>query len=238
VRDSYAADAEEKRDAAVKYATSAINKQKKKGKAAAGGGGNAFFDEVKTVQVYNQQNCTTRIPMHQDLDWNWTSVREEGVLVGDQVNAIPMQYSNRYSLFYPIRHGRLNVVQGEDGIGSTRRALDALEDIFKVIVKKVMPKAKSASEEEDNDDHEDEDDTRLSKYAVVLVIPDSFSKRETLDLVSLLLDRIGFGAVGLHLESVLSCFGAGVSSACVLDIGAQKTIVSCVKDGIVVPNSV
>jgi actin-related protein 8 len=77
----------------------------------------------------------------------------------------------------------------------------------------------------------------MSKYAVVLAIPDAFSKREITDIVSLLLDRMGFGAVGLHLESVLSCFGAGVSSACVLDIGAQKTMITCVKDGLIVPNS-
>jgi actin-related protein 8 len=32
-------------------------------------------------------------------------------------------------------------------------------------------------------------------------------------------------------ESVCATFGAGVSSACVVDIGDQKVSVSCVEDG-------
>ena len=37
----------------------------------------------------------------------------------------------------------------------------------------------------------------------------------------------------MHQQSVLSCFGAGVSSGCVIDIGSQKTSVCCVKDGVI-----
>lgn len=33
-------------------------------------------------------------------------------------------------------------------------------------------------------------------------------------------------------ESVCATFGAGVSYACVVDVGDQKTTVSCVEDGI------
>lgn len=33
-------------------------------------------------------------------------------------------------------------------------------------------------------------------------------------------------------ESVCATFGAGVSSACVVDIGDQKTAISCVEDGL------
>lgn len=33
-------------------------------------------------------------------------------------------------------------------------------------------------------------------------------------------------------ESVCACFGSGISTACVVDVGAQKTAVCCVEDGL------
>ena len=39
---------------------------------------------------------------------------------------------------------------------------------------------------------------------------------------------IGWRKVYLHIESVMACFGAAVSSACVVDIGHEKISVCCV----------
>jgi actin-related protein 8 len=41
--------------------------------------------------------------------------------------------------------------------------------------------------------------------------------------------------VFFHQESVCATFGSGVSSACVVDVGDQKTSVSCVEDGLCQP---
>ncbi len=39
-------------------------------------------------------------------------------------------------------------------------------------------------------------------------------------------------AVVVHQESVCVTFGSGLSSACVVDVGDQKTSVCCVEDGV------
>lgn len=38
-------------------------------------------------------------------------------------------------------------------------------------------------------------------------------------------------------ESVCSTFGCGLSSACVVDVGDEKTSICCVEDGLLVPNT-
>lgn len=39
-------------------------------------------------------------------------------------------------------------------------------------------------------------------------------------------------AVVVHQESVCATLGSGLSSACVVDVGDQKTSVCCVEDGV------
>lgn len=48
---------------------------------------------------------------------------------------------------------------------------------------------------------------------------------------------IGWRKVYLHIESVLACFGAAVSSACVVDIGHEKISVCCVDEGVIMPQT-
>ena len=38
-------------------------------------------------------------------------------------------------------------------------------------------------------------------------------------------------------ESVCATFGSGLPSACIVDVGDQKTSISCVEDGVSIPNS-
>lgn len=38
-------------------------------------------------------------------------------------------------------------------------------------------------------------------------------------------------------ESVTAAIGAGLTTACVVDVGHEKTVVSCVEDGIAIPGS-
>lgn len=44
-------------------------------------------------------------------------------------------------------------------------------------------------------------------------------------------------AIIVHQESVCAAFGSGLSSACVVDVGDQKTSVCCVEDGVSHRNS-
>ena len=55
--------------------------------------------------------------------------------------------------------------------------------------------------------------------------------------MNLLLDKIGFGSCFFVQDHVAATFGAGLGYACVVDVGDQKTSVSCVEDGISQPNT-
>lgn len=95
--------------------------------------------------------------------------------------------------------------------------------------------------------------TEFSNYSAVLVIPDLFEKTYVNEMTRLLFQDMGFGKVAYlqvsplsslsHTantyiqESVSATFGAGLSHACVLDVGAQTTTIACVDEGAIIPDS-
>ena len=70
------------------------------------------------------------------------------------------------------------------------------------------------------------------QYKAVLVIPDIYNRRYLKELVGLLLGPLGFGGCFLVQDHVAATFGAGLGAACVVDLGDQKTSVSCVEDAL------
>ncbi len=78
--------------------------------------------------------------------------------------------------------------------------------------------------------------TKLKQYKAVLVIPDLYDKVYVENFIELLL-QMSFQGVAVIQESLASTYGAGVSSACVIDIGAKTTKVSCIDEGMIIPNS-
>lgn len=52
-------------------------------------------------------------------------------------------------------------------------------------------------------------------------------------VVSMLFERTGFKSILLHQESVLSTYAMALQTACVVDIGATKTTVCCIEEGII-----
>jgi actin-related protein 8 len=72
----------------------------------------------------------------------------------------------------------------------------------------------------------------LKHYRAVLVIPDIYNRLFLKELVSLLLTHLGFGGCFLLQDHVAATFGAGLGAACVVDLGDQKTSVSCVEDAL------
>lgn len=69
-------------------------------------------------------------------------------------------------------------------------------------------------------------------YRAVLVIPDIYNRLFLKELVGLLLIQLGFGGCFLLQDHVAATFGAGLGAACVVDLGDQKTSVSCVEDAL------
>lgn len=56
-------------------------------------------------------------------------------------------------------------------------------------------------------------------------------------MTDLILHTIGFRQLWLQQEAVCTTFGAGISTGCVVDVGAKKTSIACVEEGLVLAES-
>lgn len=72
----------------------------------------------------------------------------------------------------------------------------------------------------------------MKYYYAVLIIPDIYNRKHLKELTTLLLQRMGFNSCFLIQDHVAATFGSGLGYACVIDVGDQKTSISCVEDGI------
>lgn len=143
----------------------------------------------------------------------WTKTENQpAIIVGQE--ALYVKPTDNYDLHWPMRRGRLNIHPGPGG--TVTAVLADIETIWATAIQK----------------HLDIPLKDLKMYKAILLIPDVFNHKHTKLLANLLLERLGFGSAILHQESVCASFGSGVSSACVVDIGDQKTSVCCVEDGI------
>lgn len=76
-----------------------------------------------------------------------------------------------------------------------------------------------------------------SNINIMLVLPNIYSKTYVETMMEILLVRLNFKNVAFIQEALASSFGAGLSSSCIVDIGARGIHISCVEDGVVVEHS-
>lgn len=74
-------------------------------------------------------------------------------------------------------------------------------------------------------------------YSVVLVVPDFGDRTYVQDMANIILNIMGFKEIAIHQESYCAIFSAGMSSACVVDIGAQQSSVTVIEEGMVNPDT-
>lgn len=169
------------------------------------------------VANFNARTVPENIPDHNDpYRVEWTGVEEDkrSYYTGDAAIKIPP--GSGYVLRWPIRNGRFN----EDDYKTQQQLLG---DISLILV----------------DALERELDINFKQYRehnVVLLIPDLYDRAYVVSMVQLLLD-MGFGNVCILQESIAATFGAGISVGCIVDVGAQKTSISCVEEGMIIPDS-
>ena len=72
----------------------------------------------------------------------------------------------------------------------------------------------------------------LSQYRAVLLLPALYRRPLVKHYLHLLLTHMGFGGAFVLQDHVAATFGAGLGYACVVDVGDQKTSISCVEDGV------
>ncbi|CAD5115283.1 DgyrCDS4276 [Dimorphilus gyrociliatus] len=143
--------------------------------------------------------------------------KEPEYIVGSE--ALLLSPDAPYNIHWPVKCGRLNLHSKVNG-GITGVQSD-LTDIWKWVLENPM---KLTPEER-------------RKSRVVVVVPDIFERIYISTIVGILLDQLEFTEVFLHQEAVCSALGVGVISACVIDMGDQKTSITCVDDGIALRNS-
>lgn len=173
---------------------------------------------------YNKRQPPDTIPMHNDpLQIEWTEIPSNAGdapshICGNAALRIP-DYSNpRYRLFWPLRRGWYN-----ENEYPTKKAL--FDDIA-VIIEEALTSQLGIRQKRD-----------LTQYSCVFVIPDLYERSYVIQTLEMLIKTFGFGRVSFIQESLAATFGAGFIASCVVDVGAQKTSICCVEEGMCLENS-
>ncbi|XP_010904571.1 actin-related protein 9 [Elaeis guineensis] len=74
-------------------------------------------------------------------------------------------------------------------------------------------------------------------YSAILVVPETFDNREIKEMLSIVLRDLRFSSAVVHQEGLAAAFGNGLSTACVVNMGAQVTSVICIEDGVALPST-
>lgn len=155
------------------------------------------------------------IPDHNDPGRiEWTEPGGAKYVTGARALRIPKEEG--YKLRWPIQHGMFN----EQAYSSQQ---ELLGDISLILVDALERELGIKFKE-------------YEQYNVVFLIPDLFQKTYVESMISLLL-QMGLANVCVLQESMGATFGAGVSTACVIDVGAQTTKISCIEEGMIIPES-
>ncbi|PWY84673.1 actin-like ATPase domain-containing protein [Aspergillus sclerotioniger CBS 115572] len=170
---------------------------------------------------FNRRTVPETISEHNDpMRVEWTEIPDPApeYIVGQAALRIPDASKPRYKLYWPIKHGWCNE---RDYNNKRLLFLDIsliLEDAFKTQLGLTSKK-------------------EWPQYSCVFVIPDIYEKSYVTQVLELLMREFAFARVCFIQESLAATFGAGFTSACVVDIGAQKTSICCVEEGMCIENS-
>jgi actin-related protein 8 len=136
-------------------------------------------------------------------------------LVGEE--AFNVHPNDHYVKHWPIFRGHFNITAAQ----TFRTVVSDLERILEYTAIRILKIPREM----------------FQQFSVVLIIPDAFFKDQVKALVDIVLRSLGFRSVFLQQESVSALFGAGVPSACVVDIGATHVNVVCVEEGVILPKT-
>ncbi|CAH1429841.1 unnamed protein product [Lactuca virosa] len=122
-----------------------------------------------------------------------------------------------YCLRRPIRRGHFNISQHY----SMQQVVEDIEAIWDwILIEKLhIPHSER------------------NMYCALIVVPETFDNREIKEILSIVLRDLRFSSAVVHQEGLAAVFGNGLSTACVVNIGAQVTSVICVEDGVALPHT-
>lgn len=164
------------------------------------------------VNAANAKAKPETLPEHSDPHRiDWTELNGRKFFVGDE--AIKLAESSGFSLRWPIVQRTFNTRDWD-----SKQLL--LNDLTLILTESLRTEL-------------DIRPINFKEYSVVLIVPDHGQRVYVQELTNILLRVMGFKDIAIHQESHCAIFSAGMSSACVVDIGAQETSVACVEDGMV-----
>ncbi|KAI8985741.1 actin-like ATPase domain-containing protein [Trametes punicea] len=167
--------------------------------------------------TFNEQFKPEIIPEANDpyrIDWIHSS--EEPYLIGEKALRLADPEQMGYVVRWPIYGGNFNTRD----YPSSQVIYNDIETIFREALKQKGIEA-----------------SMYKEYSVVVVIPDYYDRLYVEALVRILLVDMGFKQLCAQQESLAATYGAGISNACVVDMGAVKTSIACVDDGLVIADT-
>lgn len=176
------------------------------------------------VVNYNRRTPPETISEHNDpLRIDWTELPNNpkdapGYFTGKEALRIPDTSNPRYKLFWPLQRGWYNEHDYKEK--------KALYDDVAAIIEEAIKQQLNLRRKKD-----------WAQYGCVFIVPDLYERQYVVQSLEMLIRDFGFGKVCFIQESLAATFGAGYTSACVVDIGAQKTSICCVEEGMCIDTS-
>lgn len=175
---------------------------------------------------FNRRMEAEVIPQHNDpLQMEWTDVESPDdptsaapCFYGQQALRIPDDSQPKFRLRWPMQHGWFN----EDDYDT----LEHLCDDFGLLLDHAIRQELGLSRH-----------SQWKQYSCVFVIADLYDKKYVEQVLHSCMTWFDFSRVSFIQESMAATFGAGYTQACVVDVGAQKTSITCVEDGLCIEDS-
>jgi actin-related protein 8 len=177
------------------------------------------------VIKFNKQAHPEEISEHNDpLRIEWTDISGDdptdnsSCFTGFAAQRIPDDSTPKYKLFWPIQHGWFH----ENDYTGKRPLFEDLDTVVEKALRNELGLKRSSEWEQ---------------YSCVFVIPDLYDKQYVEQALHICMRSIEFKQVCFIQESLAATFGAGFGTACIVDVGAQKTSICCVEDGMLIEDS-
>jgi actin-related protein 8 len=178
------------------------------------------------VVNFNRRTEPEVISQHNDpLQIEWTDVKDaatsdaaSSVFIGQQAQRIPDDSVPKFKLWWPLQYGWFN----EDDYLTKAQLFNDFETLLDRAFRWELGLKRS---------------TDWKQYSCVFVIPDLYDKKYVEQVLDLCVESFEFTKISFIQESMAATFGAGYTQACVVDVGAQKTSIACVEDGLCIEDS-
>ncbi|WVQ70170.1 uncharacterized protein L199_008395 [Kwoniella botswanensis] len=169
------------------------------------------WKEGTRVKATNAKVKPENLPEHNDpYRIDWTESDNRPFYIGTEALRLPEKAG--YKVRYPILQRNFN-----NRDWSSSQLL--LDDISTIIQESLRTELGITPKD-------------YPKYSVVFIIPDHGDRVYVQEMTNLFLTSMAFKEVAVHQEAYCAIFSAGMSSACVVDVGAQSTSVTLVDEGL------